>query len=129
MGLDLQGSMFEMNLKPGTLSIGAGEEQEESILLMPVVASGEDLEALASIDLTLNGASWNPQNVQIKAPVKESAPGGWDDGAVWPVNIRLSNPPQTWVGKEPDSDPLERLLDIVMIIPFRGELDWSGLVD
>jgi|GEM_PF-6593695 len=123
--LQLHESRFQVNLKPETLQIGSTESGERKILVAMVFSALPEHLDTQAIELRLNDRVWDPNAGQVQVPARDLV----DGYSVWHLDLKLENLPDRLTFADVADSKIEegQLLDILMILPFEGELDWRGI--
>lgn len=132
MNANISESIFNVNLKQDTLKIGTEEKGKNQVILMPIFSQDASQVKKGEFNMTLNDSSWNTKNGMVKAPERSEEVGNFESSD-WPIELSLSKLSTKFIVEGIDSSLLcldeDQLMDIFMIIPYEGELDWSGLLD
>lgn len=128
--LNISEKFFNINLKPNTFQLGKEEDGERNIFLTPIFNSSIEKSVTENLHLTVNGETWNKKVRKVKVEDSSDKKDNVNSGN-YPIHLTLSKPADQLLAQAEKVSKIdsEQLLDILMILPYEGELDWSGLVD
>jgi hypothetical protein len=106
-------AVFLVNLDPKSVTLGT-ENPQEMLIVQCLLAEGNSSEIPA---LSLNGQSVVNGIVQLVVPGQ-----GVTGTPVYLYDLGISNP-NTLTASEAIS---KRVVDVMVIIPFKGKLNWSS---